>query len=50
MENFGFDVLAPVADFLKFADNAHSYGTCIEVTKDTPAQTAHLTPERMEKA
>ena len=49
-EHFGFEVLTGADVFLQHMDNVTAPGTCMEVTKDTPACTAHLTPERMEQA
>ena len=44
-EGFGYEVLAPVGDFLTLAEGpVERYpGSVLEVTKDTPAQTAVLT-------
>jgi len=43
-ETFGFPVLAEVGDFLSLCDNVVRYeGNTLELTADTPAQTAVLT-------
>ena len=43
-ENFGYEVIGPVEDYLALCDNVVKYeGNSMELTKDTPAQTAVLT-------
>ena len=43
-ENFGYEVIGPVEDYLALCDNVVKYeGNSLELTKDTPAQTAVLT-------
>ncbi len=43
-ENFGYDVIGPLEDYLVLCDDVVRYpGNTLEVTADTPAQTAVLT-------
>lgn len=43
-DTFGYDVITPVEDFLAFRRDVVRYSTnCLELTADTPAQTALLT-------
>ena len=46
-DDFGYEVLARVEDYLARCDDAVYYdGNVLELTKDTPAQTAVLTCPR----
>ena len=46
-EEFGYDVLAKVDDYLALCGNGVTYdGNTLELTKDTPAQTAVLTYQK----
>ena len=42
--NFGYDVIGPLEDYLVLCDDVVRYpGNTLELTADTPAQTAVLT-------
>lgn len=46
-DSFGFDVIARLEDFLDLCDHVVRYdGNTLELTCDTPAQTAVLTYQR----